>query len=240
MIKKEKLFFTYMLIITLALFSVSCEKEETVEAGETITDIDGNIYKTVKIGKQVWMAENLKTTKYNDGVLIPNITDNIEWGNDKDGAYCWYDNDKAEYEVKYGALYNWYAVNTAKVCPTGWHVPTENEFKELERFLGMSNEGIEETGLRGDNEGGELKSVEGWYDGGNGIDTYGFNALPGGYRSSSNQFYRRKKFGYWWSSTEFSETHSWYRSLFHHSSQIGRYANMEKQIGFSVRCIKDK
>ena len=100
----------------------SCSKDEAENNPASITDKDGNVYTSVTIGTQVWMVENLKTTKYNDGTPIPNVTDNTEWSNLTTPAYCWYDNDITK-KNPYGALYNGYAVRTGKLCPTGWHVP---------------------------------------------------------------------------------------------------------------------
>ncbi|MDX2415464.1 MAG: FISUMP domain-containing protein, partial [Bacteroidales bacterium] len=102
-----------------------------------VTDIDGNVYKTVEIGTQTWMAENLRTTKYNDSTSIPLVSDSIAWITMTSPAYCWYKNDSASYKATYGALYNGYAVSTEKLCPTGWHVPSSSEWKTMMReFLG--------------------------------------------------------------------------------------------------------
>jgi hypothetical protein len=106
-------------------------KSITQESSETVKDIDGNVYNTVIIGIQVWTKENLKTTKYNDGSPIPNVTDDTQWENLTTGAYSWHNNDAANYKNPYGGLYNWYAVETGKLCPTGWHVPTEDEWYNL-------------------------------------------------------------------------------------------------------------
>jgi hypothetical protein len=91
---------------------------------EKLVDIDNNTYKTVKVGKQLWMAENLKTTKYNDGTAIPLINNGSEWEKLAQPAFCWYDNDEKNNKNQYGGLYNWYAVETGKLCPVGWHVPS--------------------------------------------------------------------------------------------------------------------
>ena len=109
----------------------------------TVTDIDGNVYKTVKIGNQIWMAENLKTTRYANGDIIPNITDGKEWNNLKTGAWCFFKNE-TKYNSIYGKLYNWYAVaDSRNICPKGWHVPTDNEFRILiNKFGGEKKAGI--------------------------------------------------------------------------------------------------
>jgi hypothetical protein len=105
---------------------------------DSVTDIDGNIYKTVRIGSQTWMAENLKTTLYNDGTKIPHVTDDSRWVTLETGAYRWYMNDENQYKGLYGALYNWYTVKGGKLCPVGWHVPGDEEWKKLEMELGMT------------------------------------------------------------------------------------------------------
>ena len=114
----------------------------------SITDIDGNTYKTVTIGTQTWMAENLKVTKYNDGIAIPNVTDNTAWRELTTGALCDYGNTPSNSET-YGKLYNWHAVNTGKLCPTGWHVPSDAEWTELTDYLGgtsVAGDKLKETG----------------------------------------------------------------------------------------------
>ena len=118
-----------------------------------VTDIEGNVYKTVMIGTQVWMAENLKTTKYNDDSAIPNVTVNADWIALTADAYCWAQNDEATYKPLYGALYNWYAVETGKLCPTGWHVPTDAEFSTMEISLGMTQAEADGTEWRGTDQG---------------------------------------------------------------------------------------
>lgn len=116
----------------------------------SVTDTEGNTYKTIKTVTQTWMAENLKTTKYNDGTLIPNVSDNTAWTQLSSGAYCWYSND-INNKSTFGALYNWYAVNTGKLCPEGWHVPGDDEWTTLTGYLGGE-----------DVAGGKMKSTSGW------------------------------------------------------------------------------
>jgi uncharacterized protein (TIGR02145 family) len=204
----------------------------------TISDIDNNTYKTITIGLQVWMAENLKTTKYRDGNLITMVTDATLWTNLTSEAYCWYDNDAATYKNTYGALYNWYAVNTGKLCPSGWHVPIDAEWIELEMFIGMTREVAELTYWRGTNEGTKLKSTTGWYMNGNGTNDVGFTALPAGMRYNNGEF---RYIGNWtdfWSSTEINSTRAWSRAFGYLNANIGRYDDT-KQFGFCIRCIKD-
>ena len=156
----------------------------------SITDIEGNIYKTIQIGSQTWMAENLKTTMYNDGTQIPNVTNNSLWITLKTGAYRWYDNDRSTYKNLYGALYNWYTVKTRKLCPTGWHVPSDEDWKQLEMTLGMTkweaNSWGEYPGIvsRGTDQGNQMKATSWWipWEGAldQGTNTSGFTALPAG------------------------------------------------------------
>jgi uncharacterized protein (TIGR02145 family) len=156
----------------------------------SINDIDGNSYRIIQIGAQTWMAENLKTTRYNDGTQIPNVTNNYLWITLETGAYRWYNNDRYTYKNLYGALYNWYTVKTRKLCPTGWHVPSDNDWKQLEMTLGMTEKEANSCGefpgidSRGTDQGNQLKATSGWItwegqsDGGTNIS--GFTALPAG------------------------------------------------------------
>jgi len=195
------------------------------------TDADTNNYATVTIGNQVWMAENLKTTVYNDGSSIPLVTGSTDWAFLSTPGYCWYSNYT-------GALYNWYAVNTAKLAPVGWHVPTDDEWKQLEMELGMIQEQANATGPRGTNQGAQLKSQSGWNSNGNGSNTSGFSALPGGCRYSNGGFYVLGAGGYWWTSTQFSTTDAWDRIMSSDNDIVYRFDNL-KTHGFSVRCVKD-
>jgi uncharacterized protein (TIGR02145 family) len=208
------------------------------------TDGDNNNYPIVQIGDQIWMAENLKTTKYNDGTKIPLVTDNCEWGNLKTPGLCWYNNDEAIYKATYGALYNWFAADTSELCPTGWHVPSDEEWKTLERFLGMTWESADESGFRGIDQGTQLKSTTGWKFGGNGSNSSGFSGLPSGARwLDTGCFHNIEVFAGWWSSTESFEDNAVSRYIYFSSSNVHRAADNScyngKQNGLSVRCIKD-
>jgi len=196
----------------------------------TVTDYDGNVYPTVTIGTQTWMAENLKTTKYNDGTAIPLVTNSTEWSNLTTPGYCWYNNDEASYKNTYGALYNWYTVNTEKLCPTGWHVPTDSEWVTLTDYLGgisVAGGKLKETGTthwKNPNTGATNES--------------GFTALPGGYRSNDGAFDDVGYYGSWWSSTEYSTTNAYSRRLYYNYAYFYRlYYN--KKLGYSVRCVRD-
>lgn len=204
----------------------------------TLTDIDGNIYQTVKIVDQWWMAENLKVTHYRNGEAIPNVIGNTEWSNLSNGAYCSYANNNSKINT-YGLLYNWYAVDDSRgLAPAGWHVPTDEEWKQLEMYLGMSQSDANDDGFRGTYEGNKLKATSGWNSGGNGTNSSGFSALPGGYRYGNGSFYAVGNGGYLWSSSEFNSDNAWYRQLHYASSGILRY-NDYKPYGLSVRCVKD-
>ena len=152
-----------------------------------VTDIDGNVYQTVKIGDQWWMAENLKVIHYQNGDGITKLPNNTVWSTYGEGAYCNYDNNDSNADI-YGSLYNWYAVNDSRnIAPDGWHVPTDEEWKELEMFLGMSQSEANGTGWRGTDEGSKLKATSGW-SGFNGTNESGFSALPGGSRGGIKFF----------------------------------------------------
>jgi uncharacterized protein (TIGR02145 family) len=193
-----------------------------------VTDIDGNIYNTVAIGTQVWMVENLKTTKYRNGDPIPNVTENIEWSNLTTGAYCDYDNTPGN-SVTYGKLYNWFAVNDSRnIAPTGWHVPSDAEWTILTSFLGgeeVAGGKLKETGTthwQSPNTGATNES--------------GFSGLPGG-DNRFGSFSSLGDFGCFWSSTELGPT-AWFHFLSYNDASVPR-SNETKSIGFSVRCLRD-
>ena len=199
--------------------------QPTTSTTNTVTDIDGNVYTTVTIGTQTWMAENLKTTKYIDGTAIPSVTDNTDWANLTSPGYCWYENDQATNGNTYGALYNWFAVGTGNLCPTDWHVPTDAEWTILTDYVG-------------DQPGTKLKSTSGWFGNGNGSDEYGFSALPGGYRTYGGVFYDTEFTGDWWSSTQGDASYAWSRNLHYNYESVLRF-NYDKKLGLSVRCLRD-
>ncbi len=204
----------------------------------TVSDIDGNVYKTIKIGDQWWMAENLKVTHYRNGDEIPKVTNTTEWVNLNSGAYCNYNNDKNNADT-YGRLYNWYAVtDSRKIAPQGWHVPTIDEIAELEMHLGLSKSEAENLGWRGTNQGYKLKSKTGWDDNGNGSDEYGFNVKPAGYRDQTGKFVDIGRDTGFWSVTEYNNNLGLNLGFQFDHSDIGRGQN-PKHIGVSVRCIKD-
>lgn len=212
-----------------------------VTAHEIVTDIDGNRYRYVTIGNQVWMAENLKTTHYRNGDEIPNVTDDMAWSTLSTGAYRNYDNNEDSVDT-YGRLYNWHSLNDSRnIAPEGWHVPTDEEWKELEMALGMNQEAADGTGLRGAGIGGKLKETgtAHWESPNTGAtNESGFSALPGGYCSTSGHFNNMGNEGCFWSSTE-SSSSAWFRALKYDFSEVNRNI-LDKQYGFSVRCVKDQ
>lgn len=239
-----------VIIATVAIILSSCSKDDdnnpsssnpfngktTAEFNPdvtygTMTDQDGNVYKTVTIGTQTWMAENLRTALYNDGTPISNVTDNEEWEHLTTGAYCNYDNtSNTDTIATYGRLYNWYAVNTGKLAPTGWHVPTDAEWTTLTTYLGgesVAGSKLKETGSTH------------WIDPNVGAtNETGFTALPGGTRTLNGPFYDIGRFGLWWSAIEYSTNNAWYRDIFYYYDNVYRDFSYKK-IGFSVRCVRD-
>jgi len=200
----------------------------------TVLDSDGNSYNSVVIGTQTWMKENLRTTKFNDNTPIPTETNDASWIALTTPAYCWYENDEITYKSVSGALYNFYAVNTNKLCPIGWHVPSDDEWKVLEMFLGMTQTEVDQLYVwRGTDQGAQLKSETGWHLDGNGTNTSGFSGLPVGMRNIDGSFDDIGVNTIWWSSTDYI-----CRNLNYNTSQVLRY-NPDKFYGNSVRCLKD-
>ena len=198
---------------------------------EGVEDTDGNCYETIQIGDQLWMAENLKVTHYNNGEEIPNITNNGDWSGLSTGAYGDYDNNPTNSET-YGRLYNWFAVDDDRgVCPEGWHVPSDNEYTVLTDYLGGESVA-----------GGKMKEagLEYWNSPNAGAtNESGFTGLPAGYRFYNNGTYGNMgDLGYFWSSSESSSNYAWFRLLHYNSSLVYRYSNNRRD-GISVRCLED-
>jgi uncharacterized protein (TIGR02145 family) len=175
---------------------------------------DGETYKTIQIGDQIWMAENL-----NHGA----------------GHGTWVYDNATSNSTTHGRLYNWEAAQ--KACPCGWHLPSDEEWKQLEVYLDMSEADADTFGLRGARAGTKLKSASGW-NSGKGTDESCFLAVPSGYRFSNGDFYDLGYSGYFWTSTAFDGARAWFRSLGCESGDVGRNT-ARKSVGFSVRCIKD-
>lgn len=217
---------------------------EEVIKNRWIIDIGGNVYQTVKIGDQWWMAENLKVTHYRNGDAIPNVTDGTEWTNLTTGAYCEYDNNSENVET-YGRLYNWYAVNDSRnIAPEGWHVPSDEEWKQLEMYLGMSQSEADNTGWRGTDQGSQLAGNADLWSGdlenNTAFGSSGFAALPGGYRSGGSGYggTQGTYAASFWSATEHGSLSAWSRELCYLYSGVGR-GYSDKESGFSVRCVRD-
>jgi len=193
-------------------------------------DYNGNAYPTITIGTQVWMAENLRVKNYRNGDPIPNVPGKA-WETLTTGAYCWYDNDQSA-NAKYGALYNWYAVDDSRgLCPTGWHVPTDAEWTTFTTYLGGTTVA-----------GGKMKSVSALWSSPNtdATNNSGFSGLPGGYRGGNDgSFDYLGGYGYFWSSSQIDTYNAWYRYLLYNYAYVGRNSYY-KEGGFSVRCLKDQ
>jgi uncharacterized protein (TIGR02145 family) len=236
---RKMLFFLCMLMTVIA-----CEKENTSSVFNpnlsygTVKDIDGNSYKTIQIGTQTWMAENLRTTKYRNGKPILNITDNTQWYNNITGAWVYYDNN-AKNNKPYGKLYNWYAVkNTNQLCPMGWHVPTYTELRTLISFLDPT---APYNGAN--NAGGKMKSTgnQYWVSPNTGAtNSSGFSGLPVGKREFNGLFNHIGRYCNMWSSTEWDTCCSaWFLQLDLGSGAAYIGNGGYKTYGFCVRCIKD-
>jgi uncharacterized protein (TIGR02145 family) len=196
---------------------------------DTLTDFQGNVYYTVTIGTQIWMAENLMVTRYRNGDPIPNVTNNSSWSNLTTGSYCDYNNTPANSTI-YGKLYNFYAItDTRNVCPLGWHVPSDSQWTILKNYLGSTGAGgkIKETGTTHWQSPNSYATNES-----------GFSALPGGVRNSDGLFYYLWKSAYWWSSTVDNATNAFDYFVNYDMATLIR-VNNPKLLGCSVRCLKD-
>ena len=207
----------------------------------TVTDFNGNVYNTVQIGNQCWMKENLVVRNYNDGTPIPNVTSGSNWTIITYGARCWYMMDSATYAGTYGSLYNWFAANSGNLCPVGWKVPSDDDWKTLEIALGMTTTEANKTGWRGTNEGGKLKEADTthWIHPNTGAtNSSGFTALPGGHIYANAYHYNLGSQGYWWTSTSKSSSNAYFRCLVHDFEAVCR-SDYKKQYGHSVRCVRE-
>lgn len=236
-------------------FSVEPVNKDCENNEDFFTDPrDGNVYLTVQIGDQVWMAENLRSIIYSDGSPIPLVEDAAQWeAQHSSGAYCWYENNNSN-QYTYGALYNFHAAMNGEqssdqnpsgiqgVCPTGWHLPGDDEWKELEMFLGMSRTEADNPGWRGTNEGSKLAGQgELWINSGELTEdpefgSSNFSAIPAGYRNPDYSISDFADFGYaaaWWSATD-----SYARNIHLLNSSIYRNS-FDSRFGFSVRCVRD-
>jgi uncharacterized protein (TIGR02145 family) len=203
-----------------------------VNSGEFVDKRDDKKYKWIKIGSQTWMAENLKTTKFNDGTTIPYVPGNSVWSSLTTPGYCWYNHNELTYGNTYGAIYNWYAVNTGKLCPIGWHVPTDDEWSILTSYLGgekIAGGKLKETGvIHWDSPNTDATNET------------SFTGLPGGWRLfTDGEFVNIKVNGNWWSATGDKLTYSaWCRGLWSESGTVDK-SQTSTESGFSVRCLKN-
>ena len=215
----------------------------------TVIDIEGNSYHTVGIGCQIWMAENLKTTKYTDGTSIPEVIDDNEWSTLAKPAYCIYNNDLNNKSI-YGLIYNWHALDAAangnrNVCPTGWHVPSDDEWTTLKSYLGEIESGTWSmtTSATGEGIAGTKLKETGtthWTSPNSGTNETGFKALPGGYRYSDGFCNKIGKIGVWWSSTKlnYGSMDAYANDIYNDNSVLGN-GTWSRSTGASVRCVKD-
>ena len=218
-----------MALIAIVILAISCKKEKAATIDTRPVDIDGNVYDTVRIGSQTWMVQNLRTTRYNDGTPITTNLDDPAWSTNTIGAYTIYDNDTAN-NTLYGKLYNWFAVNTGKLAPAGWHVPTNTEWNSLRIFLGTDG-------------GNKMKATTLWTAEPSitNSNSSGFTALPAGYRYPNGAFLWLGGQGYFWSSNVTSGGYPYKIQLSYNSSDIniGTTISNTKREGFSVRCIRN-
>ena len=228
--KKKTHFWLFPLLMgAVILFTNSCEKDEE---SDNVTDKDGNVYKTVTIGTQTWLAENLKTTRYQNGDLIGTTTPaTLNITSESLPGYQWSYGGLESNADTYGRLYTWYAATDSRnICPAGWHVPTDAEWTTLITFLGGE--------IRA---GGKLKETANthWQSPNtDATDEMNYTALPGGYRNQNGEFSGTGNYGYWWSSTENSMISAWNRSMSYGGSNVSRNASYDRN-GLSVRCVKN-
>ena len=218
-----------LLPVSLLLLLSDCKKENDPPPGP-VTDIEGNIYKTIRAGSQIWMAENLKTTLLNDSTAIPLVTDPENWRNLSTPGYCWYNNDDQINGATYGALYNGYTVSTGKLCPDGWHIPTANDWQLLKEFVIDSVSG-----------GGKIKEsgTIHWMTPNKGAtNVSGFTALPAGIRYLDGSFTAIQYFTGIWIASESGSDSENYLGLYYKDASL-TFGTVPKKDGLSVRCVKD-
>ena len=226
--KKTILLFLFVTVTTVVTYS------------QTVTDADGNIYDTVHIGNQVWLQENLATTKYNDGTAIPTTKDSITWFKLTTPGYCWYRNDSVKYKALYGALYNWYSVSTGKICPTHWHVPSNSEWHIL--MVNLDSNAIDQYGIESLTAGDKLKETgtSHWGKGNTATNSSGFTAMPAGFRNSFDKnFEGSTSVSYFWTSTSIPGTsRAWERWFANNNANIEEFKDLLTP-ALSIRCLRD-
>lgn len=252
--KKRRQFIHLFLIVGLLFTTVTaCDKTDDPDgdfpSAGTVKDAEGNEYKTVKIGNQVWLAENLKSTQYSNGTPIPIVTDNDSWAALTTGAYCNYDNLESNANT-FGRLYNWHAVNTGKLGIVGWHVPTEEDWIVLENYLitnGYNYDGTKDLN-KINKSAKSLSAKTNWalssIDGTPGTapdknNSTGFTAIPGGRRDRDGIFELMDNNAYWWSSTQSSQTENAYCRVIGYNAYPLSFLGTVKEEGFSIRLVRD-
>jgi uncharacterized protein (TIGR02145 family) len=246
--KQKTVMISSLLVVGLMLSIITgCSKTDDTQIATIVKDIDGNVYDTVKIGTQIWMVQNLKTTRYRNGDSIPNVTDAAIWANLTSGGYSNYSNE-LYYGTKYGRLYNWYAVSDSRnLAPAGWHVATSADWTALQDYL-IAN-GYNYDGSKvGNKIAKSLSANTDWYTGGTTVGSIGndlsknnktgFTALPSGYRIDNGSFANVTFHAFWWTTTESSSTNAVYCYLHFSDPTLTIYPSSKKW-GRSVRCVKD-
>ncbi len=234
----------FTMSLMVAFLAISCSDNSSSadfdDDPETIQDIEQNTYRVVRIGSQLWMSENLHTTRYKNGDEIPETRGEMDWVNLTTGSWVRYNHLVAN-DFDYGKLYNWQAVTDPRgICPDGWRVPSDDDWKTLEIYLGMSTQQAGHLFGRGgeENAGGKLKSLNLWMEPNTGAtNESGFNGRPGGRRVPGGDFDQVTRTGYWWSSTEYNPPEAYARSLSHQNGEISRMMTL-KRSGYSVRCMR--
>ena len=231
--RKIDSFFVLLTLTGLLFLLFACDSLGTKDSGtsDSTTDSDGNSYNTVTIGTQVWMGANLKTTKFSDGTSIRNVKGGLTWSNLSTPAYCWPDNDSVKYKNVVGALYNWVTVSSGKLCPTGWHVPSKDEFTTLETYLG------------GYTSGGKLKGTNVNYWGSplvGATDDTGFSAYSNGLINSAGSFFSPyTERSLLWSSSVDQYGNAFYFQLYFTNTNFDLGTFYGNKTGMGVRCLKN-
>ncbi|MFM7015871.1 MAG: fibrobacter succinogenes major paralogous domain-containing protein [Bacteroidota bacterium] len=237
---------TLILLIVFSFQICFAQELKTAASVETksniVKDIEGNIYHIVVIGKQVWLQENLRTHKYRNGKPIAKNLSNNQWALNKTGACAVYNNDSIK-ENAFGLLYNWYAIaNPAGLCPTGWHVPKDTEWNQMVKYLDEYADTTEQKRVQSEVAGGQLKEIgiTHWASPNTGATgTANFLGFSGGNKGMDGKCNDVGAYGYWWTATASSNAEAYGRLLSYFNGNIDRF-KVSKNIGFSVRCIKNK
>jgi uncharacterized protein (TIGR02145 family) len=249
--------YTVSLTVTNSFGTDSDSKTDYIVVPEPVSDYDGNVYQTVQIGEQLWMKENLKSTHYADGTALINGRGAGDISGDYSTKYYFSYNDNEDYVDEYGRLYTWAATvngasgsepdlqNVQGVCPDGWHVPGDDEWRDLEVYLGITEREADQTYWRGTTEGLVLKEpgTSHWSNARgdliSGTNESGFSALAGGSRLYNKSFSKIGQRANFWSATESIGIYAWQRRLYYNYAQIHRYDDYKSR-GYSVRCLKDE